>query len=118
LWRTIESLVNKFCLRLSRAGAQSDNRDMWILKFHYGASDAPEHSKILSSCKPATAFVCELAISFRNSDVAAGFACEIRQIKIELTRGIVDAARSMMLFRPARDIFIKCRYQTHLRRRR
>jgi hypothetical protein len=47
--------------------------------------------------------------------VAAGFACEIRQIKIELARGIVDASCSMILFRPARDIFIQCRYQTHLR---
>jgi hypothetical protein len=36
-----------------QAGAQSDNRDVWILKFHCGASDAPEHSKILSSCQPA-----------------------------------------------------------------
>jgi hypothetical protein len=95
--------------------AQSDNRDVRILKFHCGASDAPEYSKILSDCQPAMAFVYELAISFRNSDVAAGFACEIRQIKIELARGIVDASRSMTLFRPARDIFIKGRYQTHLR---
>jgi hypothetical protein len=131
LWRTIESLVNEFCLRLMvcrfgpesaygdpqprRAGAQSDNRDVWILKFHHGASDAPEYSKILSDCQPAMTFVCELAISFHNSDVAAGFACEIRQINIELARGIVDASCSMILFRPARDIFIQCRYQTHLR---
>ncbi len=131
LWRTIESLVNEFCLRLMvcrfgpesaygdpqprRAGAQSDNRDVWILKFHCGASDAPEHSKIFSSCQPAMARVCELAISFHNSDVATGFACEIRQINIELARGIVDASCSMILFRPATDIFIQCRYQTHLR---
>ena len=95
--------------------AQLDNRDVWLAKFHFRALSPPEHSEKLSDCHLAIGRPPDKpVIGFSNGDMAAGVARQARQIGIEFASGLVDASRFIMLFRPARDIFIQCRYQTHV----